>query len=74
MAKSITQPDGLPSKPKNIRGKYIEATIENGEVALNPVGFTGGTCHAATREYEQDLGVITEKRITGAACEQKVKA
>lgn len=65
----------MSTKPKTLGPKYIEFTIENGgAVAIKPVGFTDGSCQAATQPYEQALGKVTAKKITGPDCRQQERA
>jgi len=55
--------------------KFIEFTIgDGGQVAVEPQGFTDGTCHDATRPFEQVLGVVTSRKIKAAACAVKTDA
>lgn len=59
---------------KSLGKKYIEFTIENGKTDIVPHGFTGGDCHRATKPFEDTLGDVSSKKITGIACEQNVTA
>ena len=61
------------AKPRGIGEKYIEFVIDEGVVTVHPHGFTDGSCHAATAQYEQALGKVTSRKITGPDCQQTVK-
>lgn len=43
-------------------GKYIEFTISDGDVTVEPHGFTGKACRDGTFSFEQALGAITSRR------------
>lgn len=43
--------------------KEIEVVVdEQGEVALNPIGFAGRNCREATRFIEAALGMVKTRR------------
>jgi len=52
----------VQNKPSGLGGRYIEVTVGlDGEVTIEPHGFTGPTCREATAELERRLGTVAHR-------------
>lgn len=46
------------------RGQSIEVTIDKvGNVKIDAQGFTDGSCHEATKQLEEALGVLVNRTV-----------
>lgn len=59
--------------------KILKVTVSpKGETKLETIGFSGGSCQEASRNFERALGVATDEQFTGeyytASNEQQVEA